>query len=50
MKLHNIIFAKINDCWKASWIENDSIAYRNLYWHEWPYLYMIRIRDWFTSK
>lgn len=50
MKLHNIIFAKINDGWKASWIEGDAVAYRNLYWYEWPYLYMIRIRDWFTSK
>lgn len=27
---------------KASRIEGDAIAYRNLYWYEWPYLYFIR--------
>lgn len=50
MKLHNIIFAKINDGWKASWIEGDSISYRNLYWYEWPYLFFLRIRDFITFR
>jgi hypothetical protein len=47
MKLHNIIFAKVNDRWKATWVDGDCIGSRNIRWYEWPYFWFITIRNLF---
>lgn len=45
-----IIYAKVNDEWKASWIDGDAIDYRNLYWYEWPFLRFYQVRNFITSR
>jgi len=50
MSIHNIIFAKINGKWQATFIVGQSISHRNLYWHEKIYLRYLKIRDFITSR
>jgi len=49
MKLHNIIFAKINGKWQATWDAGDCIGHRDMRWYEHIYLKFLHIRDFITS-